>query len=68
MCVVRERTWVFGGVPAEPLLRLRLSIDLCACFGVGLGETRRAAWLIAAAYSAGNQGRWFGMLLSVLVF
>ena len=33
----------------------RLSIDLCACFGVGLGETRRAAWLIAAAFSAGNQ-------------
>ena len=31
-----------------------------ACFGVGLGETRRAAWLIAAAFSAGNQGRWFG--------
>ena len=26
-----------------------------ACFGVGLGETRRAAWLIAAAFSAGNQ-------------
>ena len=49
MCVVRERTWVFGGVPAGPLLPLRLSLDLCACSGVGLGETRRAAWLMARA-------------------
>ena len=37
-------------------------------FLLSVGETHRAAWLIAAAYSAGNQGRCFGRLLSVLVF
>ena len=37
-------------------------------FLLSMGETRRAAWLIAAAYSAGNQGKWFGKFLSVLVF
>ena len=38
------------------LLTVSLTEDLCACSGVGLGETRRAAWLIAAAYSGGQSG------------
>ena len=33
----------------------RRACDRGGFFGGSLGETRRAAWLIAAAFSAGNQ-------------